>query len=76
MQVGRDAPAEGLNWARGVVADIAYLGDVSIYHIRLASGRKVQVSQINMRHTAEQRLTWDEGVYLSWHPGNALVLTQ
>jgi putrescine transport system ATP-binding protein len=59
-----------------VVADIAYLGDISIYHVRLASGRKVQVALTNLRHTSEQRLTWDDEVYLTWHPANSLVLVQ
>jgi len=76
MILQRETPSGDLNWARGVVTDIAYLGDVSIYHLRLASGRKVQASLINLRHTGEQRLTWDEEVYLAWHPANALVLVQ
>jgi len=76
MAVSRDKPAEGLNWARGVIADIAYLGDVSTYHVRLDSGRKVQVLQTNLRHTDQQPLTWDDTVYLGWHPANALVLTR
>ncbi|MBI3443868.1 MAG: ABC transporter ATP-binding protein [Magnetospirillum sp.] len=76
MMISRDKPEAGLNWAEGVVADIAYLGDVSIYHVRLTSGRKVQALQTNLRHTEEQRLTWDDAVHLSWHPANALVLTR
>jgi putrescine transport system ATP-binding protein len=76
MTVGREPPAEGMNWARGRVADIAYLGGISIYHVVLASGSSVQVSQTNLRHTSEQPLTWDDDVILAWHPANALVLTQ
>ena len=76
VAVQRDKPAEGMNWAQGRVADIAYLGDVSIYHVKLASGRRVQVSVTNLRHTGEQPLTWEDEVYLVWHPANALVLTQ
>ena len=67
---------EELNWVKGVVEDIAYLGDVSIYHVMLDAGFKVQVSQINLRHTSVQRVTWDDEVYVAWHPGNALVLMQ
>ncbi len=76
MTVQRDAPEDRVNCAHGVVADIAYLGDISIYHVRLASGRKVQVALTNLRHTSEQRLTWDDEVYLTWHPANSLVLVQ
>ena len=76
MSVQREAPAEGINHIHGVVSDIAYLGDISIYHVRLESGRKVQVALTNLRHTSEQRLTWDDQVFLTWHPANSLVLVQ
>ncbi|MDR3438069.1 polyamine ABC transporter ATP-binding protein [Telmatospirillum sp.] len=76
MTVQREAPQDGLNSVHGVVSDIAYLGDISIYHVRLNSGRKVQVALTNLRHTSEQRLTWDDEVYLTWHPANSLVLVQ
>ena len=76
MMIGRERPAAGLNWAEGVVADIAYLGDVSVYHVRLASGRAIQVLQTNLLHTDEQKLTWDDPVFVSWRPANAMVLTR
>ena len=76
VAISRDKPAEGLNWAKGIVADIAYLGDVSIYHVRLESGRKVEALQANLRHTDQRKLTWEDEVFLSWHPGDALVLTR
>jgi putrescine transport system ATP-binding protein len=76
MKAQREMPTDGLNWVRGVVADIAYLGDISIYHVQIASGRKIQVALTNLRHTSEQRLTWEDAVYLTWHPGNCLVLVQ
>ncbi|MGE5547021.1 MAG: ABC transporter ATP-binding protein [Solirubrobacterales bacterium] len=68
----REAPAGPA--LKGKVAEIAYLGDVSIYQVRLASGRLVQVTSANLRHTAEPAVTWEDEVYLAWHPGNAVVL--
>ncbi|CUW40498.1 putrescine transporter subunit: ATP-binding component of ABC superfamily [Magnetospirillum sp. XM-1] len=76
MVIGREKPQAGLNWAEGVVSDIAYLGDVSVYHVRLASGRKVQALRTNLHHGEESRLTWDDPVFLSWHPADSLVLTK
>ncbi|CAA7612490.1 putrescine transporter subunit: ATP-binding component of ABC superfamily [Candidatus Terasakiella magnetica] len=76
MVVQREKPADGMDWASGTIADIAYLGDVSTYHIRLASGHVVQVLQTNLRHTGEQKLTWEDEVFLVWHPANALALTR
>jgi len=69
-------PAEGMNWVSGIVADIAYLGDVSIYHVALPSGRRIEVLKTNLRHTGEQGWTWDDPVVLAWHPANAMVLTR
>jgi putrescine transport system ATP-binding protein len=76
MSISREPPPAPLNWARGVVRDIAYLGDISVYHLTLESGRSLQVSVTNLRHTHEQRATWEDEVYVAWHPANALVLTQ
>jgi len=77
MTVSLDKPTdESLNWAFGKVSDIAYLGDISVYHVVMDSGRKLQVTQTNLRHTSEQRLTWDDEVYLAWHPANSVVVSQ
>ena len=48
--------------------DIAYLGDLSIYLLRLASGKIVRVTQPNVYRHADERITWDEQVYLHWDP--------
>jgi putrescine transport system ATP-binding protein len=76
VRIGRDRPEAGLNWAEGVVSDIAYLGDVSIFHVRLASGRKVQALRTNLHHGEDSRLTWEDRVFLAWHPSDSLVLTK
>jgi hypothetical protein len=34
------------------------------------------VSRPNIVRHAEDRISWDEPVYLSWHPSSAIVLTQ
>jgi putrescine transport system ATP-binding protein len=76
MTMGRDRPADETNAARGTVRDIAYLGDISIYHVRLDSGKVVEVAQTNLRHTAEHKISWEDTVWIGWHPANAVVLTQ
>jgi len=74
--VQREAPAGAVNQVKGVIADIAYLGDVSIFHVVLPSGRRIEALRTNLRHTGDQELTWEDEVTLAWHPGNALVLTR
>ncbi len=77
MRISLEEPEQGgMNSVSGVVRDIAYLGDMSIYHVELESGRIIQASQLNFQHTAERKITWEDEVVLYWHPGNAVVLAQ
>ena len=76
MMLSRTVAESAVNRLNGVVRDIAYLGDISIYHVRLDDGRVVQASLTNLRHSPEDRLTWNERVHLSWHPANAMILTR
>jgi len=57
----------------GVVEDIAYLGDMSIYHVRLGSGQTVRVSLANRFRMLEETIDWESPVRLSWD-GRSLVL--
>ena len=77
--IAREAPASlEDNCAEGVVQEIAYLGDVSVYLVKLKSGRTVRVTRPNMRRqsAAFDRITWDEQVWLSWDPSSPVVVTQ
>ena len=65
----------GRNSTSGIVDEIAYLGDVSIYHVRLASGKKVLATLANQFRLTERPINWDDEVYLSWRPENGVVLT-
>lgn len=64
-----------MNRVAGIVAEIAYLGDVSIYHVRTAGGQVIQVQLTNISRLSQPRLTWDQEVYLSWQPGSGVVLS-
>ena len=68
--------ADGRNLATGTVREIAYLGDVSIYLVELASGKTVRVTAPNLVRRAEMPITWDDQVYLTWRPFVGVVLTQ
>ncbi len=65
----------GRNCVRGVVDDIAYLGDVSIYHVVLPSGLKVLACMTNQVRLAERPINWEDEVYLYWRPENGVILT-
>jgi putrescine transport system ATP-binding protein len=66
----------GENVVRGTVKEIAYMGDMSIYLVQAASGKTIRVTLPNIARHTDDRITWDETVYLSWHPGSPVVLTR
>jgi putrescine transport system ATP-binding protein len=69
----RETPRRTDNWARGVVREVAYMGDMSVFLIRLDSGREVRVTQANIVRKPEERFYWDDTVYLSWEPSSPVV---
>lgn len=74
IEMTRTPPEGAENRARGVVKEIAYMGDMSVYLVRLDSGRMVRVTIPNIeRH--DERIVWDEAVHLSWHASSPVVLT-
>jgi putrescine transport system ATP-binding protein len=77
INIRRD-PGQGSqeNLVRGMVKEIAYMGDVSIYHVQIGSGKMVRVTLPNIMRDAGQRIMRDETVYLSWHESSPVVLTE
>ena len=70
------APEGGAdNVVRGTVQDIAYLGDLSIYLVKLPTGKVVRVTQPNTSRHAEA-ISWDQQVYLSWDASSPVVVTR
>jgi putrescine transport system ATP-binding protein len=65
----------GPNELSGTVRDIAYLGDMSVFHVDVAEGLSIQVAMTNRHHADEKPFTWDDAVRLSWHPADGTVLT-
>jgi len=78
IQISRERPTGGDdNRVQGVVAEIAYLGDESVYLVRLQNGREVRVTQPNrVRQGSSGRISWGETVWLSWESESPVVVTQ
>jgi putrescine transport system ATP-binding protein len=76
--VSRERPeGDGDNRIEGVVAEVAYRGDQSIYLVKLASGRQMRVTQPNTLRTGTgDRIRWDDRVWLSWDSSSPVVVTQ
>lgn len=62
------------NCVAGEVWDIGYLGDVSIYHVRLESGTILRATQANRLRLIERPVSWGDQVWLSWTPDASVVL--
>jgi putrescine transport system ATP-binding protein len=77
IAISKDRPAENdLSIVQGVVWDLGYYGNLSIYRVKTASGKIIQVSAQNKVRSAERVLEWDEEVYLSWDAQSNVVLTE
>jgi putrescine transport system ATP-binding protein len=77
LLISTDAPTrEGYTVARGVVEDLAYYGNRSLYRVRSQNGRVIQVSAQNYQRSAELLLEWDDEVFLSWDSACSVVLTE
>ena len=63
-----------VNRISGTVAEIAYLGDISIYHVRTAGGKIIQAQLTNRNRVENPGPTWDQQVSLYWHASSGVVL--
>ena len=75
ITISRDAPnGEDRNVVKGIVRDLGYFGDQSLYRVRLQSGAVLQVSAQNLRRSAKLTVEWDDEVYLSWEVSSTILL--
>lgn len=72
-RVAEDAPGEA-NALIGRVEDIAYLGDMSIYHVAAGEGPRLRVARTNRIRALEEPIDWESRVRLSWDPKSVVVL--
>ena len=76
LRVSREPPSQTDNSCTGTVADIGYLGDLTIYKLRLAGGTTVMAAVANTGRGSEPPISWDENVAVSFAPEAAIVLTR
>jgi putrescine transport system ATP-binding protein len=77
IRIGREPPpSTGENCAVGRVENIAYLGDLSVYKVRLDTGLVLKATVANVTRLVERPIDWDDRVWLTWAPDAAMVLTR
>ncbi len=77
IRVSLDPPANGTaNSVEGSVYDIGYLGDTSVYHVKLPSGATIRTLSANTTRLVERPIGWDDKVWLSWSRDSGVLLTK
>jgi putrescine transport system ATP-binding protein len=66
----------GTNCVRGVVWELGYLGNQSIYRIKTSTGAMLVVSAQNRRRTAEWGIDWSDEVFASWDADAGILLKE
>jgi len=66
------------NQTKGIVDDIGYLGNSSIYKVRLESGRIIDITAPNQARPKSRShgITWEDTVYLTWDPSSVMLLNK
>ena len=62
------------NHISGEVLDVAYLGNRTIYHVRIDSGQVMTASVGNTMRQEFMEITWGDRVVLSWDSASSLLL--
>jgi len=77
VRISHAQPAgAGANCVAGVVWDIGYLGDVSVYKVRLDTGFVMKAAAPNLARLIERPFGFGERVWLSWAGDASVVLTR
>ncbi len=74
VAISAERPTDRNNVVQGKIHDIAYLGNISTYHVQLPTGQIVKAQTANNRRLSQRSFTWEDEVYLSWTDTAGLVL--
>jgi putrescine transport system ATP-binding protein len=77
IRVSRDQPPPGVeNSLAGTIAEIGYLGELSIYQVRLADGSRIKAAVANTGADGGSAPRSEENVWLSFSAAAAIALTR
>jgi putrescine transport system ATP-binding protein len=76
IHVSRKPPADpAFNTVKGTVKELSYFGSFTVYHLALASGARLKVTQPNTQRHADDALTWGDEAWAHWSRSAQVVLT-
>ena len=76
LMISPDKPEGRANAYRGRVIDIAYLGNISTYKVKMESGQMIKAQSANTRRLQRREITWEDDVWISFTDTAGLVLTR
>jgi putrescine transport system ATP-binding protein len=71
-QLQREQPHLSANWARGVIRQIAYMGELSVFVVTLDGGREIRVTRANRSRQYED-FAIEQQVFVSWDDASPTV---
>ncbi|MGR3548995.1 MAG: ABC transporter ATP-binding protein [Roseovarius sp.] len=74
VAISADKPEDRRNAVQGKIIDIAYLGNLSTYHVALPNGQMIKSQTANTRRLSRRGFTWEDTVWLSWTDTAAVLL--
>lgn len=66
VAISVEEPTEAANKLHGKILDIAYLGNISTYHVELPTGHIIKAQTANTRRLARRTMTWEDPVWISF----------
>jgi len=77
IRISGEKPSDNTeNCLSGIVVEIGYLGDLSIYQVRLADGSRITAARANTGRSDAVAPGVDDEVWLSFPPEAAIMLTR
>ena len=74
VAIHTDQPSDVENAIKGKVLDIAYLGNLSTFHVELPGGQILKAQTANTRRLSRRSITWEDDVWVSFTPTAGVLL--
>lgn len=76
MRVTRERPADAANAFEGEMWDIGYLGDMTVFHVKLTSGQIVKASTLNAARAVSDPFSYDDQLWVSFDADGGVILKE
>lgn len=76
VAIHAERPEDAENAVQGKILDIAYLGNLSTYHVALPGGQIIKAQTANTRRVSRRTYTWEDTVWLSWTSTAGVLLPE